>query len=111
MVDAMNAMKVIPGEFKSFGHDYRGDTARFVYGAYGFDEVTDDQLATVDETLKQLELERGERIKRAKEIAAEMAEDAPKRTRGPKYLRDRKQTDPDAPPMQATEGEAKGDFQ
>ena len=111
MVDAMNAMKVIPGEFKSFGHDYRGDTARFVHGAYGFDPVTEDQMVRVDETLKQLELERGERIKRAKEIAAEMAEDAPKRTRGPKYLRDRKPTDPDVPPIEATEGDARGDFQ
>jgi len=26
----MNAMVTVPGEFGSFGHDYRSDTARFV---------------------------------------------------------------------------------
>ena len=110
-VDAMNAMKVIPGEFKSFGHDYRGDTAQFVHFAYGFDPVTDEQMEKVIETLTQLELERGERIKRAKELAAEMAEDAPGRTRGPKYLRDRRSGDPETEPIEATPGDATGDYQ
>ena len=103
-VDAMNAMRVIPGEFKSFGHDYRGDTAEFVHAAYHFDEVTDEQMAKVDETLRQLELERGERIKQAKEAGTE-------RTAGPKYLRDRKPGEPAGEPMEATEGQAEGDFQ
>jgi len=110
-VDAMNAMRVVPGEFKSFGHDYRGDTARFVHTAYRFAPVTDEQLEKVDETLKQLELERGERIKQSKELAAEMEKGAAKRTRGPRYLRDRRSKDPQAEPMRATPGEATGDFQ
>jgi uncharacterized membrane protein len=110
-VDAMNAMRVVPGEFKSFGHDYRGDTARFVHTAYRFDPVTEEQMEKVDETLKQLELERGERIKSAKELAADMADDAPSRTRGPKYLRDRKPTDPEGEPIEATPGEAGADYQ
>lgn len=64
IVDAMNAMRVIPGEFKSFGHDYRGDMARFVHRAYGF-EANEDQVKAVDEVLRRLEVERGERIKTA----------------------------------------------
>ena len=83
-VDAMNAMRVVPGEFKSFGHDYRGDTARFVHTAYRFDPVTEEQMLAVDATLKQLELERGERIRAANDPGAETA-----RTAGPKYIRDR----------------------
>lgn len=110
-VDAMNAMRVVPGEFKSFGHDYRGDTARFVAAGYRLPPVTEEQLMKVDETLKQLELERGERIKQSKELAAEMEKGSPKRTRGPRYLRDRKSTDSESVPMQATPGEAAGDYQ
>ena len=40
IVDAMNAMRTVPGEFKSFGHDYRGDTAAMVHGAWGLPKVT-----------------------------------------------------------------------
>lgn len=104
-VDAMNAMRVIPGEFKSFGHDYRGDTAEFVYAAYHFDEVSDDQMARINETLMQLELERGERIKQAKE------EPDAERTKGPKYLRDRGPSDAAVEPMEASEGHAQRDYQ
>jgi len=43
-VDAMNAMRVIPGQFKSFGHDYRGDTAAFVQAAYRLPPVSDEQM-------------------------------------------------------------------
>ncbi len=108
-IDAMNAMKVIPGEFKSFGHDYRGDTARFVHAAYHLDPVSDEQFERVEEALTQLELERGERIKGAADV--EVDPDAPTRTRGPKFLRDRGPEDPDAELMEATAGEAEGDYQ
>ena len=108
-VDAMNAMRVIPGEFKSFGHDYRGDTAQFVHAAFHFDPVTDEQMAEVNEVLTQLELERGERIKAATD--GDQHPDAPTRARGPRYLRDRGPEDPDADLMQATGGEATGDYQ
>lgn len=108
-VDAMNAMRVIPGEFKSFGHDYRGDTAQFVHAAYRFDPVSDEQMANVQDVLKQLELERGERIKGASE--EERHPDAPARTRGPKYLRDRGPEDAEGDLVEATEGDASGDYQ
>jgi hypothetical protein len=70
-MDAMNAMLRVPGEFASFGHDYRADMARFVRDAYSLPDATDGQLARIEEVLRSLELERAERIK------AERADDAP----------------------------------
>ncbi len=63
LVDAMNAMVVVPGEFKSFGHDYRADTARFVQAAYDLPEATEEQMQALHETLVRRELDRGNRIK------------------------------------------------
>jgi hypothetical protein len=77
MIDATNAMVTVPGEFGSFGHDYRADMARFVSLAYGLDGVTEEQLVAIEDALVDLELERGQRIKAAK------AEDAPA---APQYL-------------------------
>jgi hypothetical protein len=71
MIDAMNAMVTVPGKFGSFGHDYRADMARFVKDAFELDDMTDDQVEAIEETLVQLDLDRSERIKAAK------AEDAP----------------------------------
>jgi len=48
-MDAMNAMLLTPGEFASFGHDYRADMAAFVRDAYGLPEATDEQLARIEE--------------------------------------------------------------
>ena len=116
MVDAMNAMRTVPGQFKSFGHDYRGDTAHFVHAAYQLDDVTDEQMDKVVDTLKQLELERGERIKTTKAEATEDG-DAPKRTNRPRrakpgvYLRDRTPMDADEPAVEITPGDAPGDIQ
>lgn len=116
MVDAMNAMRTVPGQFKSFGHDYRGDTAHFVHAAYQLDDVTDDQMDKVVDTLKQLELERGERIKTAKAQATEDG-DTLKRTSRPRrpkpgiYLRDRTPMDADEPAIEITPGDAPGDIQ
>lgn len=62
-VDAMNAMRTVPGEFKSFGHDYRADTARFVQAAFGLPAVTNEQMQSVERALRQIELDRGERIR------------------------------------------------
>lgn len=67
LVDAMNAMRTVPGEFKSFGHDYRGDTADFVHAAYRLPPVNQDQRDAVEAALVRLEVERGERLKAAKE--------------------------------------------
>jgi uncharacterized membrane protein len=62
-MDAMNAMLLTPGEFASFGHDYRADMAAFVRDVYGLPEATDEQLERVEQVLRSLELERNERIK------------------------------------------------
>ncbi|MPZ54073.1 MAG: hypothetical protein GEU79_15300 [Acidimicrobiia bacterium] len=63
LVDAMNAMVVVPGEFKSFGHDYRADTIDFVQAAFDFPELTDAQTKALRRTLLDREVDRGERIK------------------------------------------------
>ena len=63
MIDAANAMVTVPGEFLSFGHDYRADTARMVHAAYHLPPVTDQQMARVEAALRTLELERADRIK------------------------------------------------
>jgi uncharacterized membrane protein len=65
MIDAANAMVTVPGEFLSFGHDYRADTARMVHAAYRLPPISDEQLARVEQTLRDLELERADRIKAA----------------------------------------------
>jgi hypothetical protein len=113
MVDAMNAMRTVPGEFKSFGHDYRGDTAHFVHAAYQLAPVTDDQMTAVVDTLRQLELERGERIKNAKTEATDDGDDTKKTTRVKRgvWLRDRTPLDADEPDIEATPGEAPAELQ
>jgi uncharacterized membrane protein len=70
-MDAMNAMLLTPGEFASFGHDYRADMAAFVRDAYGLPEATDQQLERIEQVLRSLEFERNERIQ------AERAHTAP----------------------------------
>jgi len=116
MVDAMNAMRTVPGQFKSFGHDYRGDTAHFVHAAYQLDDVTEEQMEKVNDTLRQLELERGERIKNAKAEATDDG-DTPKRTSRPRrpkpgvYLRDRTPLDADEPAVRITAGDAPAELQ
>jgi hypothetical protein len=59
----MNAMLLTPGEFASFGHDYRADMAAFVRDAYGLPEARDEQLERIEQVLRSLEFERNERIK------------------------------------------------
>lgn len=113
MVDAMNAMRTVPGQFKSFGHDYRGDTAHFVHAAYQLADVTDDQMDAVVETLRQLELERGERIKDAKAKASESGDEPQRTTRVKRgvWLRDRTPSDIDRPDIGVTPGAAPADVQ
>jgi uncharacterized membrane protein len=62
-MDAMNAMLLTPGEFASFGHDYRADMAAFVRDAYGLPAASDEQLERIEQVLRSLELERTERIR------------------------------------------------
>ncbi|MFM7508624.1 MAG: alpha/beta-hydrolase family protein [Actinomycetota bacterium] len=74
LIDAANAMRNEPGQFRSTGHDYRADTARFVAEGYRF-PYTEDQLANVEVELRRLEKERAERIKGVAEPAS--GDDAP----------------------------------
>jgi uncharacterized membrane protein len=69
-IDAANAMVTVPGEFRSFGHDYRADTARVVREAFGLPAVTDDQLRRVEAALRRLEVERAARIEAASHEAS-----------------------------------------
>jgi uncharacterized membrane protein len=109
MIDAMNAMRVVPGQFKSFGHDYRGDTADFVHAAYQLPPVTDEQKHEVHEMLLKLEVERGERIKNAKQ-SAKAAGERTKRTKR-LLLRDRGVIDIDEAAIEVTPGDAPADIQ
>ncbi len=61
LIDAANAMRNAPGQFRSTGHDYRADTARFVAEGYRL-PYTDDQLANVELELRRLERERAAKI-------------------------------------------------
>ncbi len=62
-IDAANAMVTIPGDFQSFGHDYRADTARFVRDAFQLPATSDDQMERIEKALRTLELDRSDRIK------------------------------------------------
>jgi hypothetical protein len=62
MIDAANAMRNEPGQFRSTGHDYRADTARFVAEGYRL-PYTEDQMSAVEVELRRLEKERAARIK------------------------------------------------
>jgi uncharacterized membrane protein len=62
-MDAANAMVSVPGEFGSFGHDYRADMVRFVRDAYALPAASDDQVERIEAVLRSLELERAARIK------------------------------------------------
>jgi uncharacterized membrane protein len=107
-MDAANAMVSVPGKFGSFGHDYRGDMVRFVHDAFQLPAVTEQQLASIEQTLQSLELERAERIKAHRAEAAPAApahraadQDAlagvplrTRRTRGAQWVRGRRARHP-----------------
>jgi Alpha/beta-hydrolase family/Alpha/beta-hydrolase family N-terminus len=97
-MDAMNAMLLTPGEFASFGHDYRADMAAFVRDAYGLPDATDEQLQRIEQVLRSLETERYQRIRAERPHAAppapadrdNLAGGVPLRSRrapGPPWLR------------------------
>jgi uncharacterized membrane protein len=64
-IDAGNAMVMVPGEFRSFGHDYRADMARVVRDGYDLPAVSEAQLERIEATLRQLEIDRASRIEAA----------------------------------------------
>jgi len=108
-MDAANAMVSVPGQFGSFGHDYRADMVRFVRDAYGLPAASEEQLARIEQVLRSLELERAERIKAQRAHAAPpppahraAGTDAPagvplrtRRTSGARWLRGRPARHPD----------------
>lgn len=61
-VDAANAMKTVPGDFQSFGHDYRADTAHFVRDAFRLPVTDEEATLRVDQALRALEIARKNRI-------------------------------------------------
>lgn len=63
LADATNATVMVPGEFKSFGHDYRADTLDFVGAAYDLPSITSEQAIAIQETLVRRELDRAARVK------------------------------------------------
>jgi hypothetical protein len=117
-MDAANAMVSVPGQFGSFGHDYRADMVRFVRDAYDLPAATEQQLSRIEQTLVSLELERAERIKAQRAHAAPLApahrtadQDAlagvplrTRRTRGARWVRGRQTRRPVAPAATAPTG-------
>jgi uncharacterized membrane protein len=63
VADVMNATVMIPGEYKSFGHDYRADTLDFVSAVYDLPPITPVQAIAIHETLVRRELDRAARTK------------------------------------------------
>ena len=62
LIDTKNAATVIPGEFYSTGHDYRADLASFVQVAFGFDDVSTEQMERIEARLRTSEVARSEGI-------------------------------------------------
>jgi uncharacterized membrane protein len=115
-MDAANAMVSVPGEFGSFGHDYRADMVRFVHDAYRLPAATEPQLDRIEQVLRSLELERAARIKATHTQAAPPApahrtDDGAvragvplraRRTRGPRWNPRRPAPRPDPSPRIVT---------
>ena len=59
-IDAGNAMNIIPGHFRSHGHDYRADMVDFVAAAY-YIKTTDTRMKRIEKELIRLELARESR--------------------------------------------------
>lgn len=62
LIDTKNAATVVPGDFESTGHDYRADLASFIRVAYGFSDVTDEQMVSIEQKLRDSEIERATKI-------------------------------------------------
>jgi len=66
LIDTKNAATVIPGEFYSTGHDYRADLAQFIRLAYGLSDVSDEQMARIEERLRASEIRRSQAIEQGR---------------------------------------------
>jgi len=67
-VDLVNAMDVVPGQFGRRGHDYREDIARFAAAAYDL-PVTAEQLARIEQALRERELRWAQRRVVSEQVA------------------------------------------
>ena len=76
LIDTKNAATVVPGEFKSTGHDYRADLAEFIRAAYGFDDVSGDQMERIEARLRNSEIVRADKISEGKFDPTETEADA-----------------------------------
>jgi uncharacterized membrane protein len=61
-VDAANSMVTVPGDFRSFGHDYRADTAQFVRVSLRLPEPRGEQMANLERALRDFETARAARV-------------------------------------------------
>ncbi|MCB1246893.1 MAG: alpha/beta-hydrolase family protein, partial [Acidimicrobiia bacterium] len=61
LIDTKNAATVVPGEFKSSGHDYRADLASMIRFAYDLD-VDETTMTAIEDALRRSEVERSTSI-------------------------------------------------
>jgi len=61
-IDTKNAATVVPGAFEALGHDYRADLAQFVSTAYALTDVSDEQMASIEDRLRRSEVDRAAKI-------------------------------------------------
>ncbi len=61
LIDTKNAATVIPGEFRSTGHDYRADLASFISFAYGL-PADSERMERVEDALRASEIDRATSI-------------------------------------------------
>lgn len=62
LVDTVNAARVVPGQFRAFGHDYRADLARTVRIAWALGDARPAQMAAIEQALRDAEMARSARI-------------------------------------------------
>ena len=61
LVDTIFATNVKPGDFQSWGHDYRADLGEVAARAFGF-RPTPEQMASLQSQLRDYEVARAQRI-------------------------------------------------
>ena len=63
LVDTMFATNVTPGEFESFGHDYRADLGAVATAAFGFSgSISSEQVASLEILLRKTEMTRAQML-------------------------------------------------
>ncbi|MDE0975104.1 MAG: alpha/beta-hydrolase family protein, partial [Candidatus Nanopelagicales bacterium] len=63
LVDTMFATNVTPGEFESFGHDYRSDLGAVATAAFGFSgSISSEQASALEILLRKIEMTRAQML-------------------------------------------------